>query len=203
MPRHHEVQVCTTEQGQQTTPDKCKVVPKKRKREKFHNVVERSKDFDLLEVPLGHLSGAPPTSTRRHRIRTLEFWRGERLVYERPPGSACAAPRAALIAHDVRPPMPGEVISTPPEQEHEESQLDCRPEEAVADVVTPPPRRHRIAKEKKGNQDEASPPSIPDEGFVDAELAEGSLHPRCPGASLSRQALNVREGSQHLNQATA
>lgn len=85
--------VATVEQGQQTTPDK-QIVPSKAKKRRSADAVlldNLPSKINLVEIPLN------PHTSKRARTRTLEFWRGERQILERLPGSAMPTVRSVLI----------------------------------------------------------------------------------------------------------
>jgi len=129
--------------GQQTTPEKQKMVV----RPKTTRKGEKRKacpmlEFDrmrgpvhLIEVPLEHASCATPSRIPgrevRHRIRTLEYWRGEKYEWERTAGSFCPTPRAVLIVK-----APVDAGPTDKEQRGDGDSLS-----PLADVATPPARR--------------------------------------------------------------
>lgn len=94
----------TSVMATQTTPEKLKqVVPAKaqRNKRKTQNHFEQDEKFRLIEVPPSHVGSATtsniPDRPVRHRIRTLDFWRGEKVEWERLRGSFCPTPRAVLI----------------------------------------------------------------------------------------------------------
>jgi len=139
------------DQGCQTTPDKCQIVPRtqKRKRDTDYMVQQMKSQYDYYEYPLPEVAGAPSKRTARHRIRTLEFWKGERYVWHMPEGGSVPVPHAVVIAKEVdntaqkrksaeRPEMLP--LSTAAAVSH----LDYSPESAkMDDQVTPPPRRNK------------------------------------------------------------
>lgn len=151
--------------GQQTTPDKCQIVPRtQRKRKGAGTALPLQNKFSLIEVPVENVAGAPSTRTTRHRIRTLEFWRGEKYEWERLPGSALPTPRAVLIAKDELPPLaPLERIALSPGDDS----IVASP--AKNDEMTPPPLRGRAGRGRGARAARQSVASAEDAMFSCAE----------------------------------
>jgi len=184
--------------GQQTTPEKQKMVV----RPKTTRKGEKRKacpmlEFDrmrgpvhLIEVPVDAVSCATPSRIPgrevRHRIRTLEYWRGEKYEWERTAGSFCPTPRAVLIAK-----APVDAGPTYKEQRGDGDSLS-----PLADVATPPARRkyQKRAGQTGGGRAvplrsavlRSTPPSDQEAMFSCAEGEEEEvMNSTAPAASLS------------------
>jgi len=92
----------TLEQGQQTTPEKGALVPRRsRKRQAGEPLLpERPRDFRLVQVGMDQFRSwiRARDRPRRHHMRVLEHWRNEQVVYERLPGSALPTVAGVVLA---------------------------------------------------------------------------------------------------------
>eukprot|EP00930_Biecheleria_cincta_P031303 TRINITY_DN2172_c0_g1_i1.p1 TRINITY_DN2172_c0_g1~~TRINITY_DN2172_c0_g1_i1.p1 ORF type:complete len:1337 (-),score=189.09 TRINITY_DN2172_c0_g1_i1:264-4274(-) len=97
----------TADQGQQTTPDKGMLVPRRPRKKRTSGVVVQEQEptnFQLVEVGLDRFRSWIHARDRpkRHNIRPLEHWRNEAVIYERKPGSAMPTVAGVMIACPIK-----------------------------------------------------------------------------------------------------
>lgn len=158
------------DQGQQTTPEKGQLVPKRsRKRSAGGELLPppRPQPFDLVEVGLDHFRSwiRSRQRPRRHHIRVLDHWRNEQVVYERLPGSALPTVTAVVVA---QPKEDKEVRPQGPEPVPLETQFR---DELFPHVISP-------AKSSAAGSDYVA--EDVDEEMEEASVIEGSISPEKP-----------------------
>eukprot|EP00933_Yihiella_yeosuensis_P064787 TRINITY_DN6830_c0_g1_i1.p1 TRINITY_DN6830_c0_g1~~TRINITY_DN6830_c0_g1_i1.p1 ORF type:complete len:1243 (+),score=331.87 TRINITY_DN6830_c0_g1_i1:57-3785(+) len=95
----------TFEQGQQTTPEKSKMVLRRPRRAANAETPQpRRGPFELVQVGIDQFRSLNRNRERprRHHIRVLEHWRNEQVVYERAPGSAMPTVAAVVVARPLQ-----------------------------------------------------------------------------------------------------